>query len=268
MSRTQPSNFAWSKGKYLVYFTSSNCGYCSTFASTWDNTVDRLRETSSGVKTLKVNAEQFDIASVSPEVYGYPTVRAYENGKMVGEFDEERTTTKLLNFSNKHFATNARQTGGARRRRRARRSARRNRFHQRGGMAPLSSVGAPTDMPSAVPPTLQSSGPSTPMLPPAPHGGLYHPLAPPAKGGWGSIPVPPTSAGYTHNNLRSANPPPGAIDQYMTSGTNRPGNSHSAKPGVFEFQDGKTHTLKCTNSARGGKRNRRRSRRRATRRRK
>ena len=262
--QTPSSGFAWNKGKYLVYFTSPNCGYCQAFSSTWDKTVDRLRSTSPHVNTLKVNAEQFDIASVSPEVYGYPTVRAYENGKMIDEFEEDRTMNKLLHFTNKFFATKSQQTGGGARRRRYRRqrrtSRRRRTLHQRGGMAPVSfsSVGAPMDSPSMVPPYQQSTDSSTAMPPPAPHGGLYLPSAPPAKGGWGSLPVTPTASSYTHKNLRSANPPPGAVDQYMTSATNRPGNSHSAKPGVFDYKDGKTYSLKCTNSSRGGAKKRRR----------
>ena len=260
------STFAWDKGKYLVYFTSPNCGYCQSFSSTWDDTVDQLKATAPHINALKVNAEDFDIASVSPEVHGYPTVRAYSDGKIVDDFEEDRTEANLLNFANKHLSDTPSQTGGGRSKRRQgkrQRGSRRRRTHQRGGMAPVSSfVGAPMDTHSSVPPAQQSTDAMSPMAPPAPHGGLYHPSAPPAKGGWGSIPVPATAAGYTHENLRSANPPPGATEQYMTAATNRPGNSYSAKPGVYNYKDGTTYALKCTNGARGGRRRGRRTRRR------
>ena len=247
----QPTKFAWNKGKYLVYFTSPHCGYCQSFSSTWDKAVEELKESAPHINALKVNAEEFDIASVSPEVYGYPTVRAYSDGKMVDDFDEDRTTTNLMNFANTHLSEEATQTGGGRHRRRTR-------VRQRGGMAPVSFVGAPVDAPSTVPPAQQSSGPMASMPPPAPHGGLYGPSAPPAQGGWGSIPVTPTAVGYS-DNLRSANPPPGATEQYMTGASNRRGNSYSAKTGVHHYKDGTTYALQCTNDARGG--NRRRSRR-------
>jgi thiol-disulfide isomerase/thioredoxin len=261
------TNFAWDKGKYLVYFTSPNCGYCQSFSSTWDDTVDQLKTTAPHINALKVNVEDFDIASVSPEVYGYPTIRAYRDGKMLDDFEEDRTETNLLNFAKKHLGDAPSQTGGGKSKRRQGKRPRssrrrRRRTHQRGGMAPVSSfVGAPMDTRSSVPPAQQSVDAMTSMAPPAPHGGLYHPSAPPANGGWGSIPVPATAAGYTHNNLRSANPPPGATEQYMTAATNRPGNSYSAKPGVYNYKDGTTYALKCTNGARGGRRCGRRTRR-------
>lgn len=65
---------------------------------------------------------------------------------------------------------------------------------------------------------------------PAPthNAGLYS--GPAFSGPWGNIPVTPTTANMIHNNLRSANPPPGATTQYP--GTNRSGNSYTAMPGV------------------------------------
>ena len=255
-------NFSWNKGSYLVYFTSPGCGYCTDFASTWENTVNELDASSTKVNTLKVSADEYDIAKVSPEVFGYPTIRAYQDGKSVADFVGERNKENLLNFVNTHFSSTNSQTGGGRRksrraslrRRSIRRSFRKQKWLQRGGMAPVSFVGAPMDTTSTVPPAQQSVNPNTALPPPAPHGGLYHPTAPPAQGGWGSIPVPPTQAGYINENLQSANPPPGATTQYTTGGTNRPGNSYSAKPGVHKFMGGDTHTLKCTNDSRGGKR--------------
>lgn len=74
----------------------------------------------------------------------------------------------------------------------------------------------------------RSSSPLTSMPPPAKNGGLY--------GGeqstrpWASIPVTPTATNLINNNLRSANPPPGAIVQYV--GTSRIGNNYTAMPGV------------------------------------
>ena len=48
------------------------------------------------------------------------------------------------------------------------------------------------------------------------------------------------------NNLASANPPPGAIDQYI--GTNRPGNNYTAMPTLYWYKTkGKgPHNFKVT----------------------
>ena len=117
----QSRKFAWSEGKYLVYFTSPNCGYCQSFSATWDKAVEELKTSAPHIKTLKVNAEEFDIASVSPEVYGYPTVRAFSNGDMVNDFDQDRTKdryTVQLNGGGESFKlklanVRAEGTGGA-----------------------------------------------------------------------------------------------------------------------------------------------------------
>ena len=59
--------------------------------------------------------------------------------------------------------------------------------------------------------------------PPTHNAGLY--TGPAFSGSWGNIPVTPTTANMIHNNLNSANPPPGATTQYP--GTDRLGNLKS-----------------------------------------
>ena len=67
-------------------------------------------------------------------------------------------------------------------------------------------------------------------MPPSPHhGGLFS--GPPSYNPWNAIPVTPTMTNYVQNNLRSANPPPGATQQYV--GTNRLGNNYVSMPGVY-----------------------------------
>ena len=67
---------------------------------------------------------------------------------------------------------------------------------------------------------------------PTHNAGLYS--GPAFNGPWGNIPVTPTTANMIHNNLRSANPPPGATTQYP--GTHRSGNSYTAMPGVSWYK--------------------------------
>lgn len=47
---------------------------------------------------------------------------------------------------------------------------------------------------------------------------------------WMPIRVTPTATNYIHRNLLSANPPPGAIEQYV--GTNRIGNNYTSMPNI------------------------------------
>jgi hypothetical protein len=60
------------------------------------------------------------------------------------------------------------------------------------------------------------------------NGGLYGGVA--ADRSWIPKPVYPTSAYFTNYLLKSANPPPGAMEQAI--GTNRPGNNYIPMPHV------------------------------------
>jgi len=74
-----------------------------------------------------------------------------------------------------------------------------------------------------------------PVPPPKPslNGGLYGgaPFTPGAP--WANVPVTPDVDVYIHQNLRSANPPPGATTQYP--GNIRPGNNWQGMPGVAAY---------------------------------
>jgi hypothetical protein len=82
-----------------------------------------------------------------------------------------------------------------------------------------------------VPPVFRDNNSVTKVPPAKPNGGIYG--GPQSKNAWANIPVAPTSMNLTHHNLRSANPPPGATEQYQ--GTDRLGNSYVAMPGTYWF---------------------------------
>jgi len=113
----------------------------------------------------------------------------------------------------------------------------------------------PVDLVGKIAPEKQWSGPNTEAPAPMYNGGLY--TGAPAKGPWAPIPVTPTSTNMIMKNLKSANPPPGAMSQYV--GTNRLGNNYTAMPGVNWYSNkGSVNkgpfAIKCV----GGKRNKNR----------
>ena len=95
----------------------------------------------------------------------------------------------------------------------------------------------PVDLNSEVELHERWNSPETRAPPPVPNGGLYG--GPQAVGEHASIHVIPTATNMIHNNLRSANPPPGAINQYP--GTHRDRNNYVAMPGVCWYND--THPI-------------------------
>lgn len=87
------------------------------------------------------------------------------------------------------------------------------------------------DKESPVPVGQRANGPDTQMPPSPVNGGLYG--GPQSNKPWASIPVTPTSTNLLYNNLRTANPPPGAIQQAV--GTDRLGNNYVAMPEVMWY---------------------------------
>ena len=69
--------------------------------------------------------------------------------------------------------------------------------------------------------------PYTKMPPPTKNGGLYGGKQ--SNSPWMPIPITPTSTNFMLN-LKSANPPPGAMEQYI--GSVRLGNNYSAMPNL------------------------------------
>ena len=72
---------------------------------------------------------------------------------------------------------------------------------------------------------------NTAIPPPLPNGGLF--MGPQCTAPWGNIPVIPSDANLIHYNLRSANPPPGATQQYVS--TDRLGNNYAPMIGVYWY---------------------------------
>ena len=240
----------WQAGKVLAFFSATWCGHCNEFKPVWEQAVAQLKTEHSDVQCIQFDADELDALKVRPEVFGFPTIRAYRDGVMVEEFENARTVDNLKSFVREHLAagttspSSTPQKGGAprQRRRRSRTTAatrvKKSKSKSRAGAlvaataAPVVS-GAPlqpyaVDVASPITPGQQWNSATTAAPPPEYNGGLY--TGPPFAGPWGNVPVTPTTTNYIHNNLRSAEPPPGATTQYP--GTNRMANNYSAKPGV------------------------------------
>ena len=95
----------------------------------------------------------------------------------------------------------------------------------------------PVDKNSEIPLIERWNSPNERAPPQVPNAGLFG--GPQAMGEYASIHVIPTATNMINNNLRSADPPPGATEQYP--GTNRLGNNYLPMPGVYWYSD--THPV-------------------------
>jgi thiol-disulfide isomerase/thioredoxin len=255
-----PSSHPWSTGKCVVLFTAPWCGHCQRLKGTWSAFTKAVDNQHPRVKVLVIDTDKYDTRSVKPDVFGFPTIRAYRDGQLVREFDADRNQTALLKFVRTTLGSGsasskrrrASQTAGRRSSRKTTTRRHRRNRRQRGGggvASCASAIGKPFDVPSKVAPGAQWSGPYD-QAPASPYnGGLY--TGPPASGPHAPIPVTPTAAKYIHENLRSASGTPQSTTQYPTAGTHRPGNSWSGMPGVYNYAKQGTgpHRIHCTGDA-------------------
>ena len=72
-----------------------------------------------------------------------------------------------------------------------------------------------------------------------PNGGIFG--GPQSTEPWANIPVTPSGTNLIHYNLRSANPPPGATEQYV--GTDRLGNNYNPMIGVYWYNPEDKHGM-------------------------
>jgi hypothetical protein len=88
----------------------------------------------------------------------------------------------------------------------------------------------------------QANARFVPPPPPSLNGGLYTGEPFQTNAPWANMPVTPEGTYMTSANLQSANPPPGAQQQY--AGSLRPGNNYQDMPGVGLFSD--KHSMLCS----------------------
>jgi hypothetical protein len=84
---------------------------------------------------------------------------------------------------------------------------------------------------SLVVPEKRDMNKDTSVPEPLPNGGLFR--GPQSNKPWANIPVIPTDTNLIHYNLKSANPPPGATQQYVS--TDRLGNNYAPMIGVYWY---------------------------------
>lgn len=89
--------------KTLVLFHASWCGHCKKLMPTWDQLSSEL-ENNSDVKLIKVecgdaeNSEAQKMVVNKYEIQGFPTIKLFENNKLVEEYTGPRTPEAIKEY--------------------------------------------------------------------------------------------------------------------------------------------------------------------------
>ena len=99
------------KGVMLIWFYADWCGHCKDMIGEWE----KMKDTPPmGIKLAKVESANMDDYVKSPgeqELRGYPTLRLYNNNKLIKEYDGDRNYRSIYKFANEYLKKMNRSNG-------------------------------------------------------------------------------------------------------------------------------------------------------------
>ena len=90
-------------GNWMVLYYAEWCGHCKTMKPEWKQVVNKLNNPSSNsnkINVAEIESQHIDKLLNKPEIEGFPTIKMYNNGKPVANFNEERIASKIEEFAN------------------------------------------------------------------------------------------------------------------------------------------------------------------------
>ncbi|TPX64725.1 hypothetical protein SpCBS45565_g05675 [Spizellomyces sp. 'palustris'] len=85
-------------GTWFVFFGATWCKYCKQLSPTWLTLQNRVQERIQGFKMGKVDCTDQEDFCEAEGVDGYPTIRLYNNGKLIEEYDQEADLKSLYTY--------------------------------------------------------------------------------------------------------------------------------------------------------------------------
>ena len=90
-------------GNWMVLYYAEWCGHCKTMKPEWQNVVKKFNNpqyNTNNVNVAEIESEHIDKLVHKPEIQGFPTIKMYNRGKPVANFEEERVASKIEEFAN------------------------------------------------------------------------------------------------------------------------------------------------------------------------
>lgn len=100
-------------GDWMVLYYADWCGHCQTMKPEWQKVVSKFSGNQS-VNVAEVESTLIDKLAHKPQVQGFPTIKMYQHGKEVAQFQDERVADKMEKFalsnSSKRHVTHQRKS--------------------------------------------------------------------------------------------------------------------------------------------------------------
>ena len=86
-------------GDWMVLYYAEWCGHCQTMKPEWNKVVKKLKKNNNNVNIAEIESNHIDNLVNKPTIQGFPTIKMYNNGKEVANFEDERVADKMENFA-------------------------------------------------------------------------------------------------------------------------------------------------------------------------
>jgi len=91
-------------GNWIVLYYANWCGHCNTMKPEWQKVISRMkmhnnRNTSSTINIADIESSHIDSLVNKPEIAGFPTIKMYNSGNEIANFEDERSANKIQQFA-------------------------------------------------------------------------------------------------------------------------------------------------------------------------
>jgi len=91
-------------GNWMVLYYAEWCGHCKTMKPEWQKVVNKMSK-SNNVNVAEVESEHIPELAHKPKVDGFPSIKMYNKGKEVSNYEDERVADKIEKFANDNANT-------------------------------------------------------------------------------------------------------------------------------------------------------------------
>jgi len=86
-------------GNWMILYYGDWCGHCKDMKPEWQKVVNKFSN-SSKFNIAEIESAHIGSLSKKPTINGYPTIKMYNNGKEIANFEDERIADKIEKFAN------------------------------------------------------------------------------------------------------------------------------------------------------------------------
>ena len=90
-------------GNWIVLYYANWCGHCNTMKPEWQEVINRMKThnntNDSTINIADIESTHIDHLTDKPEIAGFPTIKMYNSGNEIANFEDERSADKIHQFA-------------------------------------------------------------------------------------------------------------------------------------------------------------------------